>query len=407
MIINIWPFIHWIRAASFDAASPSEHPQESLIDMLTPKKLSRLFLRLVILVFFVSLALFIVSPPSFVSDTDEVVTCVGNGHPFFPPTVDGLVMDKDIQPSQWKSFDSAHTNLTDRRIFFHETSGNAQLNFQQCCAVESAAKHNPDRPVQLFLRPFATDCPFHSESLLFQSPPWLDVLSRYPNVDVILVNEDRYFAGTPLQDWYEKGEWLKSQHKVAHLSDYIRILTLYKGGGLYLDTDILTLKTYQGDKFRNCLVYGSGRMGVFSNGVMHLERGHWLSAEIIRLLAEEYDKEAYAYHGPAVVSEVMGRMCGVVAGHSNSNHCEDVKLLSDRFFYPIEAPFSHVIFNDHGNKTDKETLIKIRKSYGLHLWNSLSYVHQPVRIDSNQIFSVLARQHCPHTVTRAADFPMK
>jgi hypothetical protein len=41
------------------------------------------------------------------------------------------------------------------------------------------------------------------------------------------------------------------------------------------------------------------------------------------------------------------------------------------------------------------------------LWNSLSYVHQPVRIDSNQIFSVLARQHCPHTVARAADFPMK
>ena len=403
MIIKFW---HWIRVAGVDAASSSEHPQESTIDMLTPKKLSRLFLRLVISVVFVSMALFIVSPPSFVSDT-EVVTCIGNGHPFFPPTVDGLVMDKDIQPSQWKSFDSAHINLTDRRIFFHETSGNAQLNFQQCCAVESAAKHNPDRPVQVFLRPLVNYGCSIRPSTLFQSPPWLDVLSRYPNVDVILVNEDRYFAGTQLQDWYEKGEWLKSQHKVAHLSDYIRILTLYKGGGLYLDTDILTLKTYQGDMFRNCLVYGSGRMEVFSNGVMHLERGHWLSAEIIRLLAEEYDKEAYAYHGPAVVSEVMGRMCGVVAGHSNSNHCEDVKLLSDRFFYPIEAPFSHVIFNDHGNKTDKETLIKIRKSYGLHLWNSLSYVHQPVRIDSNQIFSVLARQHCPHTVGRAADFPIK
>jgi hypothetical protein len=267
MIINIWPFIHWIRAASFDAASPSEHPQESLIDMLTPKKLSRLFLRLVILVFFVSLALFIVSPPSFVSDTDEVVTCVGNGHPFFPPTADGLVMEKDIQPSQWKSFDSAHTNLTDRRIFFHETSGNAQLNFQQCCAVESAAKHNPDRPVQVFLRPLVNYGCSIRPSPLFQSPPWLDVLSRYPNVDVILVNEDRYFAGTPLQDWYEKGEWLKSQHEVAHLSDYIRILSLYKGGGLYLDTDILTLKTYQGDKFRNCLVYDSSDMNV-STGII-------------------------------------------------------------------------------------------------------------------------------------------
>jgi hypothetical protein len=171
--------------------------------------------------------------------------------------------------------------------------------------------------------------------------------------------------------------------------------------------DIMTLKSYQGDMFRNCLVYGSARMEVFSNGVMHLERGHWLSAEIIRLLAEEYDKEAYAYHGPAVVSEVMGRKCGVVAGYSNSNNCKDVKLLSDRFFYPIEAPFSNVIFNFNGNKTDIEALIKIRKSYGLHLWNSLSYVHQPVRIDSNQIFAVLARQNCPLTASRAADFSSK
>ena len=53
--------------------------------------------------------------------------CVGNGHPFFPPTADGLVMEKDVQPSQWKSFDSAHTNLTDRHIFFHETSLHASF----------------------------------------------------------------------------------------------------------------------------------------------------------------------------------------------------------------------------------------------------------------------------------------
>jgi lactosylceramide 4-alpha-galactosyltransferase len=322
------------------------------------------------------------------------------------PIADGLTMKVNLPPSQWIPFNATSNN---RRIFFHETSGLAKLNLQQCCVVESAAKHNPDRPVQLFLRPIATSCsnggePSRRPSTSFYRPPWLDVLSRYPNVAAILVNEDHYFAGTPLQDWYEKGEWLKSPHEIAHLSDYIRVLTLYKGGGLYLDTDILTLKGYEGDMFSNCLVYGSGRKEVFSNGVMHLERGHWLSAEIIRLLAEEYDPDAYAYHGPALVSEVMGRKCGVVAGYSNSNNCNDVRLLSDRFFYPIEAPFSDVIFRDNGNKTDVEALIKIRKSYGLHLWNSLSYVHQPARTDSNQIFSVLARQHCPLTVARAADF---
>ncbi|KAI9562628.1 hypothetical protein GHT06_010082 [Daphnia sinensis] len=341
----------------------------------------------------------------------QPLLCVDTNIPAVtPPPADGLIMTPNLRPNRWTPFNVTSSNDTvNRRIFFHETSGRNQLSLQQCCAVESAAKHNPDRPVQLFIRPFRDGCPGNGlssslPSALFHNPPWLDVLSHYPNVAAILLNEDHYFSGTPLQDWYRAGQWLKSQHEVAHLSDYIRILTLYKGGGLYLDTDILTLKPYKGDVFRNCLVYGSSRFEVFSNGVMHLERGHWLSAEIVRLLAAEYDPEAYAYHGPALVSEVMSRVCGVVAGNSKTNQCEDVKLLSDRFFYPIEAPFSDAIFNENENKTDVNTLSKIRKAYGLHLWNSLAYVHEPVRIDSNQIFSILARQHCPQTVSRASDF---
>ncbi|KZS12678.1 lactosylceramide 4-alpha-galactosyltransferase [Daphnia magna] len=371
------------------------------------KKESLLFLFLIVIIFSIQK----ISRYTF-EDSRQLLLCVDTNIPAVtPPSADGLIMTPNLRPNQWKSFNATSSNETiNRRIFFHETSGRNQLSLQQCCAVESAAKHNPDRPVQLFIRPLKDGClgdgrqSSSHPSALFHNPPWLDVLSHYPNVAAILLNEDHYFSGTPLQDWYRAGQWLESQHEVAHLSDYIRILTLYKGGGLYLDTDILTLKPYQGDVFRNCLVYGSSRLEVFSNGVMHLERGHWLSAEIVRLLAAEYDPEAYAYHGPALVSEVMGRMCGVVAGNSKTNQCEDVKLLSDRFFYPIEAPFSDAIFNENENKTDVKTLIKIRKAYGLHLWNSLAYVHELVRIDSNQIFSILARQHCPLTVSRASDF---
>nr|CAH0103428.1 unnamed protein product [Daphnia galeata] len=54
-------------------------------------------------------------------------------------------MKTNLLPSQWIPF---NVTLNNRRIFFHETSGDANLNFQQCCVVESAAKHNPDRPVQ-------------------------------------------------------------------------------------------------------------------------------------------------------------------------------------------------------------------------------------------------------------------
>ena len=42
----------------------------------------------------------------------------------------------------------------DERIFFHETSGaRIELSFRQSCAVESAALHNPQRPIEIFFQP--------------------------------------------------------------------------------------------------------------------------------------------------------------------------------------------------------------------------------------------------------------
>lgn len=39
--------------------------------------------------------------------------------------------------------------VTNRRIFFHETSGRGHLTFRQVCTVESAARHNAGRLVQV------------------------------------------------------------------------------------------------------------------------------------------------------------------------------------------------------------------------------------------------------------------
>lgn len=335
------------------------------------------------------------------------VLCVNNDLITISPTADGLVMKPNFLPFEWAVYESAKKD-TDQRIFFHETSGVTELSMKQCCAVESAAKHNPNRPVQLFLRPpkdCATFSATSSSSSPFYNPPWLEILSLYPNVEVVLINEGQYFSRTPLEDWYIKGDWRKSKYEIAHLSDYIRILTLYKGGGLYLDIDILTIKALKGEIFRNFLVYGNAGMEEISNGAMHMERDHWLSSEIIGLIFKEYDPDAYVYHGPDAISEIMNRVCGLLAGMPKSNQCGDVQILSDQFFYPIPSIFSHILFEDNQNGTENETLSKIKNtSFGVHLWHSLSRLHKPLRLHSNQILAVLARENCPLTVGRANDF---
>jgi lactosylceramide 4-alpha-galactosyltransferase len=337
---------------------------------------------------------------------DDSVFCVGNDLVLTLPSTDGVFMEPNIPPNTWKTYDSLQ-DVNNLRIFFHETSGDNQLGIIQCCSIESAAKHHPFRPIQLFVRPkddcFGRSTPLSTPSI-FYKPAWLQVLSQYPNVSVILLNEKKYFLGTPMEDWYIKKDWRKSPFSIAHLSDYIRILSLYKGGGLYLDLDILTLKPYIGDIFHNFLVYGSARMDHISNGAMHLEFGHWFSKEIMKELKKEYEPNSYTYHGPDVVSEVMKNVCGLTAGNPNSNQCKDIHLLSDKSFYPIPSIFSGLLFQENENTTQSETFAKIKKSFGLHSWNSLSRFQKSFDIDSNQILAVLAKKHCPITVSMAKYF---
>ncbi len=318
----------------------------------------------------------------------------------------GLMIKADFPIKRWESYDGISTEDTNRRIFFHETSGRTNLSIIQCCAIESAAKHNPNRPIQLFLRP-PKHCIANSFTGLdsyFKNLVWLEVLSQYPSVSVILLNEKKYFDGTPLENWYRRKEWRQSKFEMAHLSDYIRILTLHKGGGLYLDMDILTLQPYEGNMFTNFLVYGSDRKDHLSNGAMHLKKGHWLSDKLVRLLSKEYDPDSYIYNGPDAVTEVVNRVCGLVSDNLNSNQCSDIRILQDNLFYPVPSIISNILFQKNVNEKDLHILNNINKSYALHLWNSLSRMQEPLDIYSNQIVAILARENCPQTVARARDF---
>ncbi|KAK4025326.1 hypothetical protein OUZ56_014400 [Daphnia magna] len=335
--------------------------------------------------------------------------CVNSKLAVDPPVADGLIQQRDVPASQWKTFNStSQKGLTDRRIFFHETSGTNELKFRQCCAVESAAKNNPDRPVQLFLRPLFIPCHEHlsnHSSNLFHKPLWLDILSNYPNVEAILLNEEHYFAGTPLQRWYDAGKWRKTRHETVHFADYIRFVTMLKGGGLYLDTDVLTLRPFQGDEFRNFLSYDGVAMEAISSGVMHLEAGHWLATAMMRLLAEEYDPTEFAFHGSEAISSLMHKSCGMQEGDPESNACKDIHLLPSRFFFPISRLFAV-------EKLDRARVMSLKgpgilrrlnTSYGVHTWNIMR--NDPADLAINpSIFGALARIHCPMSVARASKF---
>ncbi|KOB65148.1 Uncharacterized protein OBRU01_23160 [Operophtera brumata] len=125
-------------------------------------------------------------------------------------------------------------------IFFHETSCRGGLNSRQACAVESAAKSHPWRNIYVLFSGPVTESALHiTSSSLF-------VLKKYPNINFARVHIDEYAKNTAVEEFLAKKTIHASPYKITHTSNYLRFITLFKYGGLYLDMDMIVLKPFYG-----------------------------------------------------------------------------------------------------------------------------------------------------------------
>ena len=118
-------------------------------------------------------------------------------------------------------------------VYFLELTDRQQIGALSLCALESAAKHNPNSTVFL-LRTASNPVEW--------SDPLSVVSSRYANIKFRQISVRDLMFETPLMELWESGRIDKSRHFVSHLSDVIRVGLLLKFGGVYMDTDVITLK---------------------------------------------------------------------------------------------------------------------------------------------------------------------
>ncbi len=311
--------------------------------------------------------------------------------------VTSLSISKVVEPKVifWSAASTVKPDSSNR-IFFHETSGRQSLNFRQTCAVESAAKENPGRPIQLFMQTNVLNCDDR-----VNKDPWFFILSQYSNIQIILFrNETDYFANTPLENWHRNGIWRNSSYWMEHFSDYIRILSLLKGGGgLYMDLDFITLQPLNKRVLWNFLPIEDKEATTFTQSIFHFEAGHRLVDMIIQKLAARYDPKVWAGHGPSLITEVMVEFCGFKHGNLFSNQCNDVQILPSYFFFPIPYPSWRRYFNEINN----ETMFDVDRSYAVHVWNKMSSGER-IALRNNELYTVLARKHCPLTFSKLSEF---
>lgn len=54
-----------------------------------------------------------------------------------------------------------------------------------------------------------------------------------------------YGIGTPAENWIKYDKLFYSKWLNSHTSDFLRYLTMYKYGGVYLDLDVVVQKTFE------------------------------------------------------------------------------------------------------------------------------------------------------------------
>lgn len=278
-----------------------------------------------------------------------------------------------------------------RSIFFHETScassvqGGIVLTPRQACAVESAAKMNPDLEVYLL---FTSPINLHNSTVKNKV---VAQLLTYPNVRVRHLNFEKYFVGSPLEEWYRGGALKASRWPQSHASDVLRFLTLWKYGGTYLDLDVVVTRSLNGlSNFAGAesnTDVAAGVLNFHSEGL-----GHEMAEACLDNLRSEFRGDDWGNNGPGVITRVLKKLCKARRVRDMTpERCRGFAVLPPSAFYPIPWRQWKLYFDE---SSSAKTMARLKSSLAIHVWNKFS-VALNVTVGSRQPYGLIAQDYCP------------
>lgn len=277
----------------------------------------------------------------------------------------------------------------DTSIFFLETSCHSasgiHLTPRQACAVESAAKMNPDSQVYvLFPSPIIDNTS--------NTSPSVQQLFKYPNIRIRHVALDKYFQDTPLRSWYKTGLLRTSHWPRSHASDVLRYLTLWKYGGTYLDLDVVVTRSLKGMlNFAGAESATDVAAGVLS--FSHEGPGHEMAADCLSEIKNDFRGYDWGYNGPGVITRVLQRICNIQnVEEMKPERCKGFTVYPPKWFYPIPWRKWKLYFD---TSKSNETLKHLKDSHVIHVWNKFSTAAN-ITTGSTQPYAVIASRYCPN-----------
>ncbi|XP_072111824.1 alpha-1,4-N-acetylglucosaminyltransferase-like [Mobula birostris] len=271
-------------------------------------------------------------------------------------------------------------------IMFLESTDNLKPMPLAMCSVESAARLNPDKPIYYFMKGFSGNLSQYPET----EYRGIHLLSSMKNVIILPLNPIELFEDTPLESWYQKANPEEEKYWAHVLADGCRLALLWKYGGIYLDTDVISLTPLLFTNF-TCLE----STGYYNNAALGFhQKHHGFIWNCLEDFVASYDGGIWGQQGPRLITRVLNKWCNTVdLAAFAGNTCNGISLLTRNRFYPI--PYSSwERFYVAWEKEDIEHTFSA--TYGVHVWNFMnSGEKRKLVAGTGSLIEYFFQMHCP------------
>ncbi|KAI3930056.1 hypothetical protein MKW92_014916 [Papaver armeniacum] len=289
-----------------------------------------------------------------------------------------------------KQFINRAQNFFDRgcqvRFFMTWISPATSFGKKEFLALQSVFKYHPDGCLMILSRTMDSD-----EGKKILSP----LTARGFKVTALTPDLKFLFKNTPAKAWFDDMKrGLKDPGQIPfaqNLSNLLRLVTLYKYGGVYLDTDFIVLKSFSG--LRNSIGAQSvdiqtNQWNRLNNAVLVFDKNHPLLYKFIENFCHKFDGSRWGFNGPYLVTRVIQKVSGK-PGY-------DVTVLPPMAFYPVDwlkigGFFQKPVTPYQSKWVDAKVLQLSKEAYGVHLWNKES---GKLRIEEGSVIGKLISKSC-------------
>ncbi|KAI3963587.1 hypothetical protein MKW92_050127 [Papaver armeniacum] len=289
-----------------------------------------------------------------------------------------------------KQFINRAQNFFDRgcqvRFFMTWISPATSFGKKEFLALQSVFKYHPNGCLMILSRTMDSD-----EGKKILSP----LTARGFKVTALTPDLKFLFKNTPAKAWFDDMKrGLKDPGQIPfaqNLSNLLRLVTLYKYGGVYLDTDFIVLKSFSG--LRNSIGAQSvdiqtNQWNRLNNAVLVFDKNHPLLYKFIENFCYKFDGSRWGFNGPYLVTRVIQKVSGK-PGY-------DFTVLPPMAFYPVDwlkigGFFQKPVTPYQSKWVDAKVLQLSKEAYGVHLWNKES---GKLRIEEGSVIGKLISKSC-------------